>query len=149
MILTSIRNPLPYKPNHQINPLFTSTASYFNPTTPKYLQSMNFTTIRILHKITIIDIPENPNVTTLYQRISNSTDNLFFILYTPANTLARQWYLVQADIESTMHIQKNYLNENVYFCVFLANHNSDVRKSDEFSQWWPDWYEYMTCPDKG
>ena len=49
MILTSIWNPLPCKPKHQINPLCTSMTSYFNPTTPNYLQSMNFTTIRILH----------------------------------------------------------------------------------------------------
>ena len=49
MILISVRNPLPCKPNHQINPLCTSTTSHLNPTTPNYLHSMNFTTIQILH----------------------------------------------------------------------------------------------------
>ena len=56
------------------------------------------TTPHVIGTTTIIDILSNPNAPTLYQRISNSTDKLFFILYIPANTLARLWYLVQADI---------------------------------------------------
>ena len=98
---------------------------------------------------TIIDTPPNPNAPKIYQCILNSSDKLFFILYTPLNTLARRWYLVQANIESTMHLNGNYHNDNFYFCVFLANHPSDVRKSDKFSWWWTDWYEYTTLPDTG
>ena len=60
----------------------------------------------------ILEIPSNPNALTLYQRISNSTYRLFLILYTPANTLARRWYLVQADIKSTMNINNNHQNDN-------------------------------------
>ena len=62
------------------------------------------TTSHIIDTTEIIDIPSNPNAHTLYQRISNSIDKLFFILYTPANTLDCRWYLVQSDIKSIMHI---------------------------------------------
>ena len=92
----------------------------------------------------------NPNTpTTLYQRISNSTDKLFFILYTLANTLSRRWYWVKYEIESTIHINDNYHNDNIYFCILFAKHPSDVHNRDKFSQWWTDWYEYTTCPDTG
>ena len=33
--------------------------------------------------------------------------------------------------------------------MFLAKNPSDFHKSDEFSQWWLDWYEYTTFPDTG
>ena len=49
MILTSIRNPLPYNPNHRIKPLCTSTILNLNPMTPNCLHLIDFTTIRILH----------------------------------------------------------------------------------------------------
>ena len=67
----------------------------------------------VINTSTIIEMPSNPNVPTLYQQISNSTDKLFFILQTPANMLARRWYLVQSDIESTRHLKENYHNNNL------------------------------------
>ena len=118
-------------------------------TTVNELQNHTDTTPHAISTTAIIEMTSNPNSPTLYQRISNSTNKLFFILYTQANTLARQWYLVQVDIEYTMHLNDKYHNKNVYFLVFLAKYPSDVRKSDDFSQWWPDWYEYTTCPDTG
>ena len=33
--------------------------------------------------------------------------------------------------------------------MFLANQPSDVCKSDKFSRWWTDWYEYTICLDIG
>ena len=65
----------------------------------------------VINTSTIIEMPSNPNIPTLYQQISNSTDKLFFILYTPANKLDLQWYSVQADIKSKIHINENYHNE--------------------------------------
>ena len=106
-----------------------------NTKLPKVNQLHNHkdTTPHDIKTNTIINIPSNPNAPTIYQRISNSTDKLFFISYTPANTLARQWNLVQADIKSTMNLNNNYHNENLHFCMFLANNPSDVRKSNKFS----------------
>ena len=46
-----------------------------------------------------------------------------------------------------MHLNDNYHKNNVYFCVFLAKHPSNVSKSEEFSKWWTEWYKYTTCPD--
>ena len=62
------------------------------------LQNHTDTILHVIDTTTIIDMLSNPGAPTLYQRISNSIDKLFFILYTPANTLARRLYLFQADI---------------------------------------------------
>ena len=64
----------------------------------KELQNHTYTTPHVINTTAIIDMPLKLNVPTIYQCISNSIDKLFFILYTPVNTLARQWYLAQADI---------------------------------------------------
>ena len=29
---------------------------------------------------------------------------------------------------------------------FLARHSADKQKSDELSQWWPEWHTYNRCP---
>jgi hypothetical protein len=34
-----------------------------------------------------------------------------------------------------------------YWCMFLAKHPEDRKKSDEFSRWWPEWYRYTLCKD--
>ena len=66
--------------------------------TVKKLQNHTDTTPYGINTTTIIGVPLNPNAPTFFLQISNSTDKLFFILYTPANTLSRRWYLAQADI---------------------------------------------------
>ena len=48
------------------------------------------TTPQAINTTTIIGMSSNPNGPTLYQQISNITYKLFFILYTPAYTLARR-----------------------------------------------------------
>ena len=52
-------------------------------------------------------MPSNYNICTIYQLISNSPDNLFFILYATANMLDRQWYLGKVGIDCTMHLNNN------------------------------------------
>ena len=86
---------LTFQPHNTKRPTFNELHNHAN-TTPHAIDST-----------VIIDTPSNPKAPILYQRISNSTDKLFFILYTPTNMLARQCYLVQADIESTMHLNNN------------------------------------------
>ena len=103
------------------------------PTVNK-LHNHTDTTPHVINTTKIIDILSNPNIPKLYQPISNSTEKLCFILYTQDNMLACRWYLVQADIESTMHLNENHHNDNVYFCVLLAKQPSDVFESEKFSR---------------
>ena len=73
-------------------------------------------------------------------------NKLFFIQFTPEGTMRRRWYLIQIDIESTMEVNPDFLSNNLYWCIFLARHPNDNKKSDEFCRWWPDWYRYTHCP---
>lgn len=76
------------------------------------------------------------------------SDMLFFVQYTPEGTLRPRWYLVQVDMESTLEVNPGYATNNVCWCVFLARHPDDHKKSDELCRWWPDWYRYRRCPKK-
>ena len=60
--------------------------------------------------------------------------------------MRRRWYLIQVDMPSTIEVNPDYATNRRYWCVFLAKHNDDTAKSDEFSRWWPDWYRYSRCP---
>ena len=82
---------------------------------------------------------QNPTTTTT---IANSQNKLFFIKYTPSNTLRARWYLIQVDPESTATTNPDFKSNGRYYCTFLAKHPSDNHKSDEFSRFWPDWYKY-------
>jgi hypothetical protein len=90
----------------------------------------------------IVEHIDTLNVT--HDSIQASRDKLFFIRYTPAGTMRPRWFLVQVDIESTVEINPEFLQNGRYFCAFLAKHPNDARKSDEFGRWWPDWYRYKT-----
>ena len=39
----------------------------------------------------------------------------------------------------------DYVTNIEYWCVFLAHHSADKRKSDELSRWWPKWHSYKIC----
>ena len=75
----------------------------FQPHDPKLhtvndLHNHTGTTPHVINITRIIDMPSKPNAPTLYQLISNSTYKLY---------IARQWYLVQANIEYSMHFNDN------------------------------------------
>ena len=53
-----------------------------------------------------------------------------------------RWYLVQVDTDSSDELQLNPMQTGVYYCIFHARHPEDNKKSDEFSRWWPEWYDY-------
>ena len=72
-------------------------------------------------------------------------NKLFFIQYTPEDTLRRRWYLVQIDMESTATANPDYATNGKYWCIFHYSHPNDKDKSDEFSRWWPEWYRYTRC----
>ena len=85
---------------------------------------------------------QSPTNLQLFQQINLSKDKLFFINYTPANTMRKRWYIIQVDLPSTKELCTNYNNTGLYYCVFLARHPNDNKRSDEFSRWWPEWHEY-------
>ena len=74
------------------------------------------------------------------------SDKLFFIEFTPEGTLQRRWYLIQVDIPSTIEVNPDFASNHLYCFVFLAKHPTDIDKSDEYSRWWPDWYNYDRGP---
>ena len=76
---------------------------------------------------------------------NNLSNSLFFIQYTPEGTMRRRWYLIQVDIVSTKKINPDFASNGEYWCVFLATHPDDNKKSHELSRWWPEWYRYTTC----
>ena len=84
---------------------------------------------------------------SLYEQILTSHHKLFFIKFTPANTLRSRWYLIQVDIASTEEQQLNPTHTNKYWCIFHAKHfsnnkKSDHKKSDKTGRWWPLWHKY-------
>lgn len=74
---------------------------------------------------------------TLYNQIVKSTYKLFFVSYTPADTMRPRWYLVQVSLGDSPTEKTN----GMYFCSFLQRHPSDSSKSDISSRWWPEWRE--------
>ena len=99
--------------------------------------------------IPTIEIEEDQyseDLSTNAEQIRSSKDKLFFVQYTPEGTMRVRWYLVQVDIESTMEVNPNFINNGEYYCVFLAKHRDDNPKSDEHSRFWPDWYRYTKDP---
>ena len=100
-------------------------------------------------EVTRPSTPQSQTQTTqsLHVSITSSTDKLFFIRFKPEGTMTFRWYLVQVDLDSSDALSTSETPSQSYFCSFLAKHPQDQFKSDEFSRWWPDWYEYSTCPD--
>ena len=90
---------------------------------------------------TVTNATLDPTPTTI-----DFSNKLFFVQYTPENTLRARWYLIQVDMESTMEANPSYATNNLYYCVFLARHPNDHKKSDQLCRWWPDWYRYTRCP---
>ena len=78
---------------------------------------------------------------------NNLANALFFIQYVPEGTMRRRWYLIQVDMISTKEINPDFASNGEYWCVFLATHMDDNRKSHELSRWWPEWYRYKKCKE--
>ena len=56
------------------------------------------------------------------------SDKLFFIQYTPENTMRRRWYLIQVDMQSTREVNADFVTNGEYWCVFLSRHPHDEKK---------------------
>ena len=125
MILTSIQNPLPCNTNHQINPLWTSTKSHFNLTTPNYLQPINFTTVQIIHHTTLKPIQS----LTYHKRLAPAQYVTFFYTGFHLNELKSCELIFSANIILFSHFksaQHNLVIElchtlNFLFYIYLVN----------------------------
>jgi len=71
------------------------------------------------------------------QDLQLSTDKLFFIQFTPTNTLRPKWYLVQVQMDQ--HSAGDA--PGTYFCTFFQKHIRDLQLPDNMSRWWADWRE--------
>lgn len=43
--------------------------------------------------------------------------------------MKRRWYLIQVDMESTREVNPEYASNGEYWCVFLAKHHDNIKKS--------------------
>ena len=96
----------------------------------------------ITHKPNTQPIPITPSPIPFHDAIKNSKDKLCFVMYTPIGTMLRKWYLVRICLQSSIASNFDATISGLYYCDFLAKHKDDVRRSDELSRWWPDWYRY-------
>ena len=71
---------------------------------------------------------------------SNPGDNLFFVKFTPSNTLRPKWFLVQVAV---LDSDDEPLSHGNYFCTFLHKHPKDSSVADNKARWWPEWRELL------
>ena len=76
----------------------------------------------------------------LHFKFESSCDKLFFVKFTPANTLRPRWYLVQVVPQDS---DETPLPPGIFFCTFLQKHPKDSSKCDDVSRWWPEWRELL------
>ena len=117
-----------------------------------------FPTIAELSKET----PDNTNIPTetqpdkgiittedLAASIATSKDKLFFISNLMPNTLWPRWYLVQVNMECTLHdpMSQHFTTSGQYYVHFQHWHLDNVACNDLTSRWWPIWHEYTIADD--
>jgi hypothetical protein len=104
--------------------------------------------LRIKNRVSNTDSNPANNSNTddaiLVSKIEESNNKLFFVRFTPANTLRPRWFLVQIEQQNS---DETPLPFGVYFCTFLQKHPSDKHKSDDKSRWWPEWRELLWDKD--
>ena len=103
---------LPFTPHADIH---ISTVAKLNgdpPPIPKLCQSLD---------------PSSPpfNPFSIYSKIINSWDKLFFMKYTLAGTMLQKWFLVQVDIDVSASLRHDYTTADVCYCYFLTKHPGD------------------------
>ena len=95
--------------------------------------------------ISLIEVLSHENNECKHDDIVALQSKLFFIKYTPENTLRQRWYLVQVDLVATLEENKDDPARDSYRCVFLAKYPNDASKSDKFSIFWSEWHMYTRC----
>lgn len=76
---------------------------------------------------------------------------MFFISYLPEGTLRPRWYLVAANLESSLANPASAdCRTSGNFCVdFYCRHPDDRSSSDTCARWWREWHRYSTDPTDG
>ena len=93
-----------------------------------------------------IDKPILPQTTNLDDRIKQSKDKIFFVSYIPEGTLRARWYLIQVELNLTFKTNPAHKFNHKYYCISNAKHDSNKKKSNEYSRWWPGWWTYTIDP---
>ena len=75
-----------------------------------------------------------------YSNLDSSADKLFFVTFTPSDTLRPKWFLIQI---VPLEPDDTPLPSGVFFCTFFQKHPKDIDKSDNESRWWPEWRELI------
>ena len=74
---------------------------------------------------------ESSDITSFLDIFSNSvnlSDALFFIQFTPDNTMRCRWYLIQVYLDSTITMNKDHAVNRKYWYIFLSRHPDDRKK---------------------
>ena len=129
---SSITNPTVNQPSSTVD-----SSAFMEHPTPELPPPPTNSTI-----ITQPECPLPPADPSFHGTLCDSNDKLFFIRFTPEHTMRPRWYLIEVDLESTPFVNKNYLQDFTYWCVFQARHPSDKNLSDEYTCWWPEWHKY-------
>ena len=97
-----------------------------------------------------VSVPPH-SASLLYSSILASTDRMFFISYLPEGTLRPRWYLVAANLESSLADPASAdCRTSGNFCVdFYCRHPDDRSSSDTCARWWREWHRYSTDPTDG
>ena len=60
-----------------------------------------------------------------------------------------RWCIIQVDMISTKLINPHFASNGEYWCVFLATHMDNNKRSHKLSRWWPEWYKYTRFKKTG
>ena len=95
----------------------------------------------------VVDTPDRTDDVNskLNNLFSNPGDNLFFVKFTPSNTLRPKWFLVQI---SALDSDDVPLSHGHFFCTFLHKHPKDSSVADNKVRWWPEWRELLWDDEK-
>jgi len=66
--------------------------------------------------------------------LRDSIDQFYFIKCPPEGTIQRRWYLVQVDLHATSSLDASFRQTGLHYCIFLAKHPSNIKKSDDVSR---------------
>ena len=89
---------------------------------------------------TAASLTPNKSMEILNSNIDNSFDKLFFVRFTPSNTLRLKWFLVQVVPPDS---NDDALQHGSQFYTFLHKHPKDKDLADNKARWWPEWRELI------
>jgi hypothetical protein len=133
---TDVPEPLPISNSTQLPPAFASIPAAAAIPITEFTDTI------------LSESPPSVN-TTLLDAITASSDRLFFISYTPADTLRPRWYLIQVDLAQSAldPSSASHATSGTYYCHFYAKHPDDTPLPDTTSRFWPIWHRYTTSND--